>query len=189
MKKIIPFILSIIAIASITSVAVLGNTQTAYAGFVCQINPATLDLGTFATDVLEVPIGIKEISCGENITVVDIDTSDCDTKGVSVSFENQAINLGVWTADEIINGVTAPDGIEVHCDVIFDISNGADSVSQTIWLIPDDPDFEVGGEFLPINSTALVLAGLQSSAIWMLPVLAGVAGAGFYLIKFRMNKE
>jgi len=47
----------------------------------------------------------------------------------------------------------------------------------------------VGGELLPIDSTALVLAGLQTSAIWMLPVLAGVAGAGFYLVKFRMNKE
>jgi len=50
------------------------------------------------------------------------------------------------------------------------------------------PDI-VGGELLPIDSTALMLAGLQSSAIWMLPVLAGIAGTGFYLIKFRTNKE
>jgi len=48
---------------------------------------------------------------------------------------------------------------------------------------------KVGGELLPIDSTALMLAGLQTSAIWMLPVLAGLAGAGFYLVKFRMNKE
>ena len=47
----------------------------------------------------------------------------------------------------------------------------------------------VGGEFLPIDSTALMLAGLQTSAIWMIPTLAGLAGAGFYLVKFRMNKE
>ena len=31
----------------------------------------------------------------------------------------------------------------------------------------------VGGELLPIDSTTLLLAGLQTSAIWMLPVLAG----------------
>jgi len=43
----------------------------------------------------------------------------------------------------------------------------------------------VGGEFLPIDSTALVLAGLQSSAIWMLPVLAGAAGAGIAAFKLR----
>ena len=47
----------------------------------------------------------------------------------------------------------------------------------------------VGGEFLPIDSTSLVLAGIQSSAIWMLPVLAGIASAGVYLVKFRTNKE
>jgi len=47
----------------------------------------------------------------------------------------------------------------------------------------------VGGEFLPIDSTALLLAGLQTSAIWIIPTLAGLAGAGFYLIKFRTNKE
>jgi len=50
-------------------------------------------------------------------------------------------------------------------------------------------DTAVGGEFLPIDSTALMLAGLQSSAIWLLPVLAGIAGTGFYLVKFRTNKE
>jgi len=47
----------------------------------------------------------------------------------------------------------------------------------------------VGGELLPIDSTALMLAGLQTSAIWMLPILAGAAGVGAYYIKTRMNKE
>jgi len=47
----------------------------------------------------------------------------------------------------------------------------------------------VGGELLPIDSTALILAGLQSSAIWMLPVLAGAAGVGAFYIKTRMNKK
>ena len=47
----------------------------------------------------------------------------------------------------------------------------------------------VGGEFIPIDSAALMLAGLQTSAIWMLPVLAGVAGSAFGIlyIKYRRN--
>ena len=53
----------------------------------------------------------------------------------------------------------------------------------------DGPQCVVGGELLPIDSTALVLAGLQTSAIWMLPVLAGAAGVGVFYIKTRMNKE
>jgi len=35
----------------------------------------------------------------------------------------------------------------------------------------------------------MFLAGLQTSAIWMLPVLAGAAGVGAYYIKTRMNKD
>ena len=47
----------------------------------------------------------------------------------------------------------------------------------------------VGGELLPIDNTALFLAGIQSSTIWMLPALAGAAGAGAYYIRTRMNKD
>ncbi len=43
----------------------------------------------------------------------------------------------------------------------------------------------VGGEFLPIDFTVLVLAGLQTSAIWMLPVLAVAAAAGIAAFKIR----
>ena len=68
----------------------------------------------------------------------------------------------------------------------LDFIGDLDHKSRGLTMIQD---IVVGGEFLPIDSTALVLAGLQTSAIWMLPVLAGVAGAGFYLVKFRMNKE
>jgi len=47
----------------------------------------------------------------------------------------------------------------------------------------------VGGESLDIDRTALLIAGFQSSAIWMIPVLAGAAGTGAYYIRTRMNKD
>ena len=47
------------------------------------------------------------------------------------------------------------------------------------------PTTVVGGELLSLDSTALILAGLQTSAIWMLPVLAGAAGTGFAAFKLR----
>ena len=47
----------------------------------------------------------------------------------------------------------------------------------------------VGGEFLPIDSTALMLAGLQTSAVWILPAVAGLAVTGYYLVKFRSKEE
>jgi len=51
------------------------------------------------------------------------------------------------------------------------------------------PDITVGGELLPLDSTALLLAGLQISTIWMLPVLAGAAVVGAFYIRTRLNKE
>ena len=48
---------------------------------------------------------------------------------------------------------------------------------------------KVGGLPMVIDSNALILAGIQSTAMWMIPVLAGAAGAGAYYIKTRMNKE
>ncbi len=47
----------------------------------------------------------------------------------------------------------------------------------------------VGGQSLAIDTTALIIAGASANAVWILPVLAGLAGAGFYLIKFRTTKE
>jgi len=51
------------------------------------------------------------------------------------------------------------------------------------------PLISVGGIEIPIDSTALLLAGLQTSTIWMLPVLAGAGAVGAYYIKTRMNKD
>jgi len=45
----------------------------------------------------------------------------------------------------------------------------------------------VGGTLLSIDNTALLLAGLSSNALWMIPTFA-VTGTGFYLIKFRTRE-
>jgi len=45
----------------------------------------------------------------------------------------------------------------------------------------------VAGELLPIDSAALMIAGLQSSAIWMLPILAGAVGTGAYIVRSKLK--
>lgn len=50
-------------------------------------------------------------------------------------------------------------------------------------------DNPVAGELLSIDSSALVVAGLASSAAWMVPVVAGLAGTGIYLVKNRANRD
>jgi len=47
----------------------------------------------------------------------------------------------------------------------------------------------VAGELLPVDSSALVIAGLTSMSVWMIPTILGLAGAGIYLVKFRANRD
>jgi len=51
--------------------------------------------------------------------------------------------------------------------------------------VPIPPQECLGGEFLPIDSSALLLAGLQTSAVWILPIVIAGAGAGIAAFKLR----
>ena len=59
---------------------------------------------------------------------------------------------------------------------------------------PADPknesivDHLVAGELLSVDSTALLLVGFTSSAIWMAPILVGITGVGIYYVR-KHNKE
>jgi len=47
----------------------------------------------------------------------------------------------------------------------------------------------VAGELLPLDNTALLIGGLTSMSLWMIPTILGLAGAGLYLVKFRANRD
>jgi hypothetical protein len=48
---------------------------------------------------------------------------------------------------------------------------------------------QVAGELLPLDSTALLIGGLASMSVFMIPAVAGIAGAAVYQIKFRSNRD
>jgi hypothetical protein len=100
-------------------------------------------------------------------------------------------SLGLTDAD--VNGNASHNifvgtfGLEI---VDIDDENPPNILSLAGRGIVDDGgigDGVVGGELLTIDSTALMLTGLQSSTIWMLPVLAGAAGAG--LTAFKLGRK
>jgi hypothetical protein len=51
------------------------------------------------------------------------------------------------------------------------------------------PEQQVAGELLPLDSTALLIGGLTSMSVFMIPAVAGIAGAAVYLVKFRANRD
>ncbi len=47
----------------------------------------------------------------------------------------------------------------------------------------------VGGAILPIDNYSLVIAGLSTNALWILPALAAVAGTSFALVRFQVSQK
>ena len=43
----------------------------------------------------------------------------------------------------------------------------------------------IGGTFVPIDQSALLLAGVQSVSMWMIPVVIAGIGIGVFVIKRR----
>jgi len=63
-------------------------------------------------------------------------------------------------------------------------------IACTCFIDPDNPLCnDIGGEFLAIDSSALLLAGLQSSAIWILPIVLAGAGTGLGIAAFHLRKK
>jgi len=45
----------------------------------------------------------------------------------------------------------------------------------------------IGGEIIPLNQSALLLAGVQSVSMWMIPVVIAGAGIGVFIISKKSN--
>ena len=85
---------------------------------------------------------------------------------------------------------TCPDGVTIpsgdQCTTVVPGICPEGTTRELAWCVP--PTI-VAGELLPTDYTALVIGGLASSVVWMIPTVAGIAGAGVYLAKFRVNKD
>ncbi len=184
-KKVKPILFSLLAVASIASIGVLGNSQSAYAEvFFCSVEPSevtfTLLEGQFAFEH-------KVLSCNEDITSngVSVDLVDCGSKGLGLGFSNIELTApNIIEFDFRVENINAPLGM-THCVATFlvEVLNIPHSASQEIWVNNQPP--QVAGELLPLDSTALFIGGLTSMSVWMIPTVLGLAGAGVYLVKFR----
>jgi len=85
--------------------------------------------------------------------------------------------LGDFTDDGVYICTSGP-----NCED-FDFVSDA----ELPFIVTGNPVTQVAGQLLPLNSTALFLAGIQSMTVWMIPTVLGLAGAGVYLVKFRKH--
>jgi hypothetical protein len=90
---------------------------------------------------------------------------------------------------DVITGnpaVQSQDGVAVPVDEAIWSTKSSDMWFQ---LTGGDNQQQVAGELLPLDSTALLIGGLSSMSVWMIPAVAGIAGAGIYLVKFRAHRD
>jgi len=182
--------ISIIAIASIASITVLGNTQTAYAGapLVDCDDPVPSEVRLTLAPGESSETILKNVTCQEDITKIFLVTTDCTNQGIEIPANVDfvfPISISVVEWDETITNAQETIG-EIHCNVqIFIELDNAEPVQegiliQEIWITTPEPPV-VGGELLPLNTTALLLAGAQSFS-WMIPVVLSVLGIGLFVV-------
>ena len=265
-KKAIPLLFSLLAVASIASVGVLGNTQSAYANFIQCEEPlqTPVPLGILLQDPLNSIV--VEDKCFTNFQNLggNVDYSGITVEGLifneekglsffdegnvldnivtgnilSGNIQYQVISSGtaivdntlfldawdlsdpqfsVQTEVRVVENVFDIDGNLLgdkfvfaqtddgfHTDHVefspqqsvvvlttFEAQTSATGTKahliQFIQTFSQLPEQQVAGELLPIMSSALVIAGVSTIAIWMVPTVLGLAGAGVYLVKFRKH--
>jgi len=112
---------------------------------------------------------------------------------VSVSANGVELGLvdatGLGQGDHVVTKqfttLAMPDGngdLTIGFNLVFNTAgpNGV-GVEQIVITGDGDLDREVGGEFLPIETTSLLLAGAQSFS-WMIPVVLSVLGIGLFVV-------
>ena len=107
-------------------------------------------------------------------TTLDVYISDTATKGAPILTHVIDIQSEVGSDEAFVGFTAATGGARANHDLL-NWNYSADKV--------------VAGELLSLDTSALVIAGLTGSAVWMISTVAGIAGAGIYLVKFRSNRD
>lgn len=154
-----------------------GSGTVAFAGVLLDFYPVRADFETLVTSVSA--IGGDDFPDNDGSIYMDA----YNQSGVLVDSDNNICGSCEGPAPL---SVSAPNIAYVIMGSTID-SGGSSVGFDNIAFTPVEPQ-PVAGELLSIDSSALVIGGL-GSMIWMIPAVAGIAGAGIYLLKFRVNRN
>jgi len=171
-------------------------------GFFSACTPGVCDQATFTCMPADrIPECCESDSeCNDN-NACTIDT--CDFQTFRCSTEPDPLDCGFFSACtpgvcDPNNGCVPADRIPECCESDSECNDNnactIDTCDFQTFRCSTEPDPDpvcqltpVAGQLLPLDSTALFLAGIQSMTVWMIPAVAGLAGAGVYLVKFRKH--
>jgi len=136
-------------------------------------------------------LNIFNNNCGSTLTIQQLITNAGGPRGPEGLNDGSLTNFGTFELG-ILFGPPNFNNLATFLNggtLINVIESGQDQNFEGMPITTISNICIVGGELLSIDSTALLLAGLQSSAIWMLPVLAGVAGSAFGVLYIKSRRN
>ena len=142
-------------------------------------NSLTVDIesSTIQIDFFDEFTSIFVLGTGENPITIEI--TDLDWVGQPGIIVGASIVGGPSAFGETVQ-VTGPHSVEVVVNANNASPVGGTFLSILVQLETDHSgNGAVAGEILPIDSTALILAGAQTNAVWMLSVLAVIGSVAF----------
>jgi len=137
------------------------------------------------------------------VTSLSFESPGVTMFGGTINTQIDDDEVKIWEVPKVLDGTDAltmtpevftlgnlgpnPPVLSVHLDPTA--SDGVCVIESDRVIASLEDLIKVGGVFLGVDTAALLIAGFQSSAIWMIPTIAGIAATGIYLTKFRANKE
>ena len=158
------------------------GAQNAFAGGgLCIVNPNPAELTLLQGESQTIQ---KQVSdCGFAIRDVSItDDSNCTSQGIDVSLQTNSVSDNLWEGDETITNTGGNPGTTT-CQLRLSVQapTGGDTAFQTIRVTTSTP--VVGGELIPLDTTALLLAGAQANALWLIPAIVAATAIGIVIAR------
>ncbi len=129
----------------------------------------------------------RDISVGlglERLVSVAVTVSADPAYLSTLSFPGAPTNI--IPPDNFPSGLNEDDGFVVIANTFQEVEA---AVLAKLLVIIEETEPPVGGEFLPVDSTGLLIAGLSANMSLLAPIVLAIAGASYFIVKSRMNKE
>ncbi|MDH3677594.1 MAG: hypothetical protein OEQ12_04750 [Nitrosopumilus sp.] len=102
---------------------------------------------------------------------------------------SEDIGFTTWAGQNAVATVEDEYSYTMEFTVMHEDPNQVQQTGFDLQVFCEPTGSSVAGQLLSLDTSALMIAGLTSSAVWMIPTVASIAGVGIYLVKFRSNKE
>jgi len=146
-------------------------------------------LGIDLTDSDDIRIMYSRSDFQVNVTarVTDSGGDWAEQEGILMPGTNSITNL-LYDIDTFSTNPTASMGV-INLEDIDEISFAFDTQDDLTDYVLEKIDITmmmVGGEMFPVDTTALLLAGAELNAIWLLPAIAAI-GIGAFIVSRKRN--